>query len=180
MSEDLYGVKRMDLLGRSCQFLRPLLLMILQVTGSRQRDVARWTNVKQPIPVGGRRIYSSSEVPISRINTEGFVKRIRQIANSQTDPDAEGSDELHGKEVEVVNNSIGHESSSSPSHPPAKRFQTPRIFQITLATIPTFLPPASPSFSTARSALIPAVRQSPIPLSRNYPIVTSQQQQPVP
>ncbi|MBW0551342.1 hypothetical protein O181_091057 [Austropuccinia psidii MF-1] len=64
------------------------------VTGSRQRNVARCTNVGGPIPVGARLIYSSSEVPISRINTEGVVKRIRVIAYSPTDPDAEGSDEL--------------------------------------------------------------------------------------
>ncbi|MBW0531338.1 hypothetical protein O181_071053 [Austropuccinia psidii MF-1] len=185
MSEDFYGVKRMDLLGRSSHFLRPLILMLLQVTGSGKRDVARCRNVGQPIPVGGRPIYSSSEVPILRINTEGVVKGIRQIANSSPDPDAEGSDELDGKEVEVVHNSICHQYSASPSHPPAKRFQTqiipriPRTFQITLTTIPTFLPPASPSSSTARPALIPEVRQTPIPLSRNYPIVTFQQQQPV-
>ncbi|MBW0578375.1 hypothetical protein O181_118090, partial [Austropuccinia psidii MF-1] len=73
-----------------------------QLTGSRQRDVARWTNVGASIPVGGRPIYSSSEVPISRINTEGVVKRIRRISDSPTDPDAEGSDELDGEEVEVV------------------------------------------------------------------------------
>ncbi|MBW0543724.1 hypothetical protein O181_083439 [Austropuccinia psidii MF-1] len=65
----------------------------LWMTGSRQMDVARWTNVEGPIPVGGRPIYSSSEVPIYRINTKGIVKRIRQIANSPPDPDAEGSDE---------------------------------------------------------------------------------------
>ncbi|MBW0552042.1 hypothetical protein O181_091757 [Austropuccinia psidii MF-1] len=47
------------------------------LTGSRQRDVTRWTNAGRPIPVGGRPIYSSSEVPISRINTEGIVNRIR-------------------------------------------------------------------------------------------------------
>ncbi|MBW0508836.1 hypothetical protein O181_048551 [Austropuccinia psidii MF-1] len=34
----------------------------LDVTGSRKRDVARWTNVGGPTPVGGRPIYSSSEV----------------------------------------------------------------------------------------------------------------------
>ncbi|MBW0546675.1 hypothetical protein O181_086390 [Austropuccinia psidii MF-1] len=159
---------------------------VCRVTGSRQRDVLRWTNVGQPIPVGGRPTYSSSEVPISRINTEGVVKGIRQIANSPPDLDAEGSDELHGEEVEVVHNSICHQNSASPSHLPAKRFQThiiprtPRTFQITLATLPTFLPPASPSSSTARPSLIPEVIQSPIHLSRNYPIVTSQKQQPVP
>ncbi|MBW0472532.1 hypothetical protein O181_012247 [Austropuccinia psidii MF-1] len=77
------------------------------VTGSRQRDVARWTNVGGPIPVGGRPIYSSSEVPISRINNEGVVKRRRQTVDSPPDPDPEGSDELDGEEVDVVNSSIG-------------------------------------------------------------------------
>ncbi|MBW0506966.1 hypothetical protein O181_046681 [Austropuccinia psidii MF-1] len=55
------------------------------LTGSRQRDVARWTNV-------GWTIYSSSEVPISRTNTEGIVKRIIKIADSPLDLDAEGSE----------------------------------------------------------------------------------------
>ncbi|MBW0461226.1 hypothetical protein O181_000941 [Austropuccinia psidii MF-1] len=108
------------------------------------------------------------EVPTSRINTQGVVKRIRQIADSPPDPDAEGSDKLDGEEVEVVHNSIGHQFSTLSSHPPAKRFQshiipsTPRTFQPTLATIPTSLPPASPSSSTARPALIPEVRPSPV------------------
>ncbi|MBW0549262.1 hypothetical protein O181_088977 [Austropuccinia psidii MF-1] len=68
----------------------------------KKRDVARWTNVGGAITVGGRPIYSSSEVSISRINTDEIVKRIRQIANSPPDPDAEGSDELEGEEVEVI------------------------------------------------------------------------------
>ncbi|MBW0491597.1 hypothetical protein O181_031312 [Austropuccinia psidii MF-1] len=147
------------------------------LTGSRQRDVARWTNFGGPIPVGGRKIYYSSEVPISRINTEFVLKRIRWIANSPPDPDAAGSAELDGVEVEVVHNSIGHQSSTSPPNPPAKGFQihiipsTPRTFQLTLANLPTSLPPSSPSSSTARPALIPEVRPSPI--------VTSQHLQPV-
>ncbi|MBW0503600.1 hypothetical protein O181_043315 [Austropuccinia psidii MF-1] len=62
------------------------------LNGSRKRDVARWTNFGGPIPVGGRPIHSCSEVPISRINTEGVVKRITQIDDSPTDPDAEDSD----------------------------------------------------------------------------------------
>ncbi|MBW0545582.1 hypothetical protein O181_085297 [Austropuccinia psidii MF-1] len=133
------------------------------MTGSRQRDVARWTDV------GGRQICSSSEVLISRINTEGVVKMIRKISSSAADPDSEGSNELDGEEVEVVYNSIGHQSSTSPSHPPAKRFQshiiprTPRTFQPTPSTIPTTLPPAPSSSSTTRPALIPEVRPSPIP-----------------
>ncbi|MBW0492783.1 hypothetical protein O181_032498 [Austropuccinia psidii MF-1] len=96
----------------------------VDVTGSRQRDVARWTNVGGPIPVGGRPIYSISEVPISRINTEGIVKRIRQNANSPPDKDAEGSNELDGEKVEVIPHSEGHPSNSSPSQPPSKRFQS--------------------------------------------------------
>ncbi|MBW0504556.1 hypothetical protein O181_044271 [Austropuccinia psidii MF-1] len=64
----------------------------LWMTGSRQRDVERWTNVGVPIPVGGRPIYSSSAVQISRINTEGVVKQIRTITNLPPDLDSEGSD----------------------------------------------------------------------------------------
>ncbi|MBW0575583.1 hypothetical protein O181_115298 [Austropuccinia psidii MF-1] len=138
-----------------------------------QRDVARWTNVGGTIPVGGRPIYSSSEVPISRINTEGIVKRIRQISDSPPDPDAEGSDELDNEEVEVIPHSSGHPSNSSPYQPPAKRFQsqvitsTPRNFQPTLAAIPTSIPPASPHSSHTRPALNTAVRPSHIQQSRN-------------
>ncbi|MBW0500259.1 hypothetical protein O181_039974 [Austropuccinia psidii MF-1] len=146
-----------------------------------QRDVARWTNVGGPIPVGGRPIYYSSEVPIFRTNTEGIVKRIRRIANSPPDSDSEGSDELDGEEVEVVPNSAGHPSNTSPSQPPSKRFQSqvipisPRTFQCT----PPAIPPASPNSSHTRPTLNPAVRSSPIQQPRNSPIVTSQQLQPV-
>ncbi|MBW0498700.1 hypothetical protein O181_038415 [Austropuccinia psidii MF-1] len=153
--------------------------------GHKQRDVSRWTNAGGSIPVGGSPIYSSSEVPISRINTEGTVKRIRQIANSPPHPDAEVSDELDGKEVEVVSNSAGHPSNTSPSQPPCKRFQsqiiptTPRNFHPTLATIPTSIPPASPHSSHTRPALNLELRPSPIQQPRNSPIVTSQKLQPV-
>ncbi|MBW0534509.1 hypothetical protein O181_074224 [Austropuccinia psidii MF-1] len=82
-----------------------------------QREVARWTNVGGSIPVGGRPTYSSSEVSISRINTEGVVKQIRKIANFPPDPD-----ELDGEEVEVVINSTGQHSSISTSQPAPKRF----------------------------------------------------------
>ncbi|MBW0564512.1 hypothetical protein O181_104227, partial [Austropuccinia psidii MF-1] len=154
-------------------------------TGSRKRDVARWTNVGGPIPVGGRPIYSSSEVTISRTNTEGVVKRIRRIADSPTDPDAEGSDELDGEEVEVVPHSIGHQSSTSSTQPLANRFQsqvipsTPRTLQPVLDFIPTTIPPSSPSTSHARPALNPVVRPSPSQQPRNSPIPTLQQLQPV-
>ncbi|MBW0555518.1 hypothetical protein O181_095233 [Austropuccinia psidii MF-1] len=156
-----------------------------QLTGSRKRDVARWTHVGGPIPVGGRPIYSSSEVPISRINTEGVVKRIRRISDSSTDPDAEGSDELDGEEVVVVPHPVGHSSSNSSAQPLANRFQnqvipsTPRTFQPVLSSIPTTIPPSSPSTSHARPALNPAVRPSPSQKPRNSPITTSQQLQPV-
>ncbi|MBW0544684.1 hypothetical protein O181_084399 [Austropuccinia psidii MF-1] len=147
--------------------------------GYKQRDVARWTNVGGPIPVSGRPIYSSSEVPISGINTEGIVKRIRQIANSPHNLDAEGSDELDVQESEVIPHSADHPSNSSPSQPPAKRFQsevspsTPRDFQPTIATIPTSIPPASPHSSHTRPALNPEVRPSPIQKSINSPLVSS-------
>ncbi|MBW0554898.1 hypothetical protein O181_094613 [Austropuccinia psidii MF-1] len=126
------------------------------LTGSRQRDVVRWTNVGGSILIGGRTIYSSSAVPISRLNTEGVVKRIRRISYYPPDPDSEGSDELDREEI--------------PS--------TPRNFQPTLAAIPTSLPHFSPSSSHTRSAINPAVRPSPIQQSRASPIVTSQQLQP--
>ncbi|MBW0565602.1 hypothetical protein O181_105317 [Austropuccinia psidii MF-1] len=158
---------------------------LAKVTGSRKRDVARWTNVGGPIPVGGRPIYSSSEVPIARINTDGVVKRIRRISDSPPDPDAEGSNELDGEEVEVVPHSVGHQSRTSSSQPLGNRFHshtipsTPITFQPTLATIPTSLPPASPSPSHARPALNLAVRPSPIQPPRNSPIATSQNLQPM-
>ncbi|MBW0546542.1 hypothetical protein O181_086257 [Austropuccinia psidii MF-1] len=138
----------------------------------RQRDVARWTSVGGPIPVGGRPIYSSSEVPISRNNTAGVVKvvkRITRIDDYPTDPDAEGSDELDGEEVQVVPHSVGHPSSNSSTQPLANRFQsqvipsTPRTFQPILASIPTTIPPPSPSTSHARPALNPEVNHNHLP-----------------
>ncbi|MBW0466054.1 hypothetical protein O181_005769 [Austropuccinia psidii MF-1] len=154
---------------------------------------ARWTNVGGPIPVGDRPIYSGSEVPISRINTEGLVKKIRQIANSPPNLGAEVSDELDGEEVEVVPNSAGHPSNNSPSQPPVKRFQsqiipsTPRSFQPTLASIP----PASPHSSHTRPALNPEARpthiqqvfqcreQWPIRVTREDPNMASENQDAV-
>ncbi|MBW0571196.1 hypothetical protein O181_110911 [Austropuccinia psidii MF-1] len=139
------------------------------LTGSRQRDVATWTNVGGPIPVGSRPIHYSSEVPISRTNTDGVVKvvkKIIRIADSPSDPDAEGSDELDGEEVEVVPHSVGHPSSNSSAQPLANRFQsklirsTPRTFQPMLASIPSTIPPPSPTTSHARPALNPAAISS--------------------
>ncbi|MBW0464782.1 hypothetical protein O181_004497 [Austropuccinia psidii MF-1] len=150
-------------------------------TGSRQWDVARWTNFGGPIPVGGRPIYSSPEVPISKINAEVVVKRIRRISDSPTDPDAEGSDEFDGEEVVVVPHSVDHQSSTSSSQPIANRFQsqvipsTPRSFQPVIASIP----PASPSSSHARPALNQAVRPSPNQQPTKSPITASQQLQPM-
>ncbi|MBW0561661.1 hypothetical protein O181_101376 [Austropuccinia psidii MF-1] len=158
-----------------------------QLTGSRQRDVARWTNVGGPIPVGGRPIHYSSEFPISRTNTDGVVKvvkKIRRIAYSPSDPDAEGSDELDGEEVEVVPHSVGHPSSNSSAQPLANRFQsqvipsTPRTFQPMLASIPSTIPPPSPTTSHASPSLNPAVRPSPVQPSRISPMPTSCQLQP--
>ncbi|MBW0477781.1 hypothetical protein O181_017496 [Austropuccinia psidii MF-1] len=160
-------------------------MLLYQLTGSRKRDVARWINVGGSIPVCGRPIYYISEVPISRINTEGEVKRIRRIADPPADPDAEGSDELDGEDFVVVHHSVGHPSSTSSSQPLANRFQshviprTSRTFQPVHASIPTTLPPYSPSPSHSRPALNQAVRPSPIQKPRNSPINTSQQLQPM-
>ncbi|MBW0486533.1 hypothetical protein O181_026248 [Austropuccinia psidii MF-1] len=116
---------------------------------------------------GGRPIYSSSDVPISRINTDGVVKRIRRIADSPPDQYAEGSDELDGEEVEIVPHLVGHKSRTSSSQPLVNRFHshitpsTPRTFQPTLAAMRTSLPPASPNPSHARPALNQEGRQSP-------------------
>ncbi|MBW0557174.1 hypothetical protein O181_096889 [Austropuccinia psidii MF-1] len=179
----IYGVERMGLLGKNSQSLRHLLMMELQEFFNR--DVARWTSVGWPISVGGRPIYSSSQVPISRINTEGVVKRIRRISDSPTDPDAESSDELDGEEVVVVPHLVGHPSSNSSAQPLPKRFQsqvipiTARTFQPVLASLPTAIPPSSPSTSHSRPALNPEVRPSPSQQPRNSPITTSQQLQPV-
>ncbi|MBW0566626.1 hypothetical protein O181_106341 [Austropuccinia psidii MF-1] len=150
------------------------------LTGSKQREVPRWTNVGGPISIGGRPIYSRSEVPISRINTEGVVKIIRLISNFPTDHDSEGSEDF-----EVVISSAGHQYGTPPSQPSSKIFQskivpsTPRNFQPFLSTIPSPIPPLSTSPSTARPSLVPIVKSSPIPQPRNSPMITSQQLQPV-
>ncbi|MBW0541174.1 hypothetical protein O181_080889 [Austropuccinia psidii MF-1] len=117
------------------------------LTGSRKREVERWTNVGGPIPTGGRPIYSSSEVSISIINNKGVVKRIRQTAYSPTNPYAEGSDQLDGEEAGVINPLVWNSSRSSPIEPPAKKFHThlipstPRNFQPVLSSVPYSVPP---------------------------------------
>ncbi|MBW0539514.1 hypothetical protein O181_079229 [Austropuccinia psidii MF-1] len=120
------------------------------LTGSRKRDITRYTNVGGSIPVGGRPIYSSSAVPISRINPEGVVKRIKTIDNSPPGLDSEGSDELDGEE-KLPTNFRNHSNS---------------------------LPPSSQSSSHTRPSINPGVRPSLIQQSRASPIVTSQQLQP--
>ncbi|MBW0472820.1 hypothetical protein O181_012535 [Austropuccinia psidii MF-1] len=124
------------------------------LTGSKQREVARWTNVGGPILISGGPIYSSSEVPSSRINTEGLVKKIRQISDPSTNPD--------GEEI-----------------PKSSSTQYPQKFTTSLSTIPSSIPPPSPSPSTARHALVSTVRPSPIPQPKNLPTITIQQHQPV-
>ncbi|MBW0571274.1 hypothetical protein O181_110989 [Austropuccinia psidii MF-1] len=112
--------------------------------------------------------------PIDHLNGLGSLEGSRAI-KILTSP------KLQGRSWVVVPNSAGHPSNTSPYQPPAKRFQsqvipsTPRTFQPTFATIP----PASPNSSHTSPALNPAVTPSPIQQSRNSPIVTSQQLQPV-
>ncbi|MBW0510153.1 hypothetical protein O181_049868 [Austropuccinia psidii MF-1] len=120
-------------------------------TGSRQREIERWTNDGGPLPTGGGPIYSSSEVPISRINNQGVVRRIRRISDSPTNTDAEGSYELDGQEFEVLNESIFHLSSTALTQPPSNKFHskvissTPRDFKPVLSTLPSSIPAPSPS-----------------------------------
>ncbi|MBW0463654.1 hypothetical protein O181_003369 [Austropuccinia psidii MF-1] len=110
---------------------------------------------------------------------------MRRIANSPTDPNAEGSDELDGEEIEVVPHSIGHQSSTSPSHHASRIFQSQvipmnhRDFQPVLSTIPSSIPPPSPNLSTSMPALVSLVMPEPIPNPRDSPMVNSQQLQPV-
>ncbi|MBW0563321.1 hypothetical protein O181_103036 [Austropuccinia psidii MF-1] len=87
---------------------------------------------------------------------QGIPARIRRTSNSPIDPNAEGSDELDGEEAEAAPNSIGHQSSTSPSQPSSKGFQsqvipsTPRNSQPVLFTIPSSITPPS----TARPGLV--------------------------
>ncbi|MBW0478508.1 hypothetical protein O181_018223 [Austropuccinia psidii MF-1] len=89
-------------------------------------------------------------------------------------------DEIDGEEVEVVHSSIGFQSSTSPSQPASRRFQsqvipsTPRNIQQVLSTIPSYIPLPSPNSSTSRPYLVSTVRPTPIPKHRNFPKVASQ------
>ncbi|MBW0527638.1 hypothetical protein O181_067353 [Austropuccinia psidii MF-1] len=136
------------------------------LTGSRKRDISRWTNVGATIPTDGRPIYSSSEVPIHRINNQGVVKRIR-VLDSPTNLDSEGSAELDGEEVEVVSPSIFHLSSTLPTKPPAKKFHSkvilsiPRSFKPVLPTVSSSTPPPSPNPSTYGPALASPIKAIP-------------------
>ncbi|MBW0499324.1 hypothetical protein O181_039039 [Austropuccinia psidii MF-1] len=119
--------------------------------------------------------------PLPLMVLQGILARIRQISNSPTNPNAEGSDELDGEEVDVVCKSAGHQFCTSPSQPSDIIFQcqvipsTPKDSQQVLSIIN----PPSPSISTARPALVSTVRPSPIPQPRNSLMVTTQQLQPV-
>ncbi|MBW0470591.1 hypothetical protein O181_010306, partial [Austropuccinia psidii MF-1] len=166
MSGGLDRVERMGLFEKSFQFLRHLLLMALQgflivsslsiliefgtdiidlVTGSRQRDVARWTNVRGPIPVGDAE--GSDELDGEEVEVVPHLVG-HQSSTSSSQP--------------LVSRLHSHIIPS-----------TPRTFQPTLAAIPTCLPPASPCPSHARPALNQAIRQSPIQQPRNSAITTS-------
>ncbi|MBW0553955.1 hypothetical protein O181_093670 [Austropuccinia psidii MF-1] len=135
-------------LGKNSWFLRALLLMLLR--DNLIRDVERWTNVGGSISVGGRLIYSSSAVPISRINPEGVVKRIRRIFDSPSDLDSEGSDKLSGEEItklfeatkdswdqgdDIINVEVDHNDKER------LHTETPKLLN---ETIHDETPPASP------------------------------------
>ncbi|MBW0584104.1 hypothetical protein O181_123819 [Austropuccinia psidii MF-1] len=160
----------------SKRWLKFLILLVLNVWPREKiafrtstQNIQSATSVllgRSHVVVLGQQLPTSA-VPISRINTEGVVKRIRRTSDSPPDLDAEGSDEFDGDKVEVVDDPVGQQSSTSPSQPPAKRFQiglissTSRNFQPTLSAIPTSLPHSSPSSSHTRPAINPAGRPSP-------------------
>ncbi|MBW0521862.1 hypothetical protein O181_061577 [Austropuccinia psidii MF-1] len=147
------GARRMGLLGEISQSLMPLPLM---EEGCGKVDQCwkahllqfRGTHLQDQQPVCGEE------------NKKNFQLK--------TDPNSEGSDELDGEKAEVVNPSIGTNSSTSPSQTSTKRFQskvipsTPRNFQPVLSTIP----PPSPNSSTTRPSLASPLRPSPIPHPR--------------
>ncbi|MBW0508026.1 hypothetical protein O181_047741 [Austropuccinia psidii MF-1] len=135
------------------------------MTGSRQREFSRWTNVVGPIPIRGRPIHSSSELTISRINNEGVVKIIRQIAYSPTNLDVEGSEKFDGEEAEKFHSHL------IPS--------TPRNFKPVLSSVPSSAPPPSPNSPTSRLILASPMKTSPVPPPRKSPVLTSHRLQPV-
>ncbi|MBW0468107.1 hypothetical protein O181_007822 [Austropuccinia psidii MF-1] len=92
-------------------------------TGFKKRTVEGWTNVGGAIPIGGRPIYSGSQVSISGKNNQGIVKLIRIIFNFPNDPEIELSDELDCEEAEVVNQSSGKPPNFSLTHPSTKKIK---------------------------------------------------------
>ncbi|MBW0501072.1 hypothetical protein O181_040787 [Austropuccinia psidii MF-1] len=145
-----------------------------------------WNNVRGPIPTGGRPIKSISEVPISRINSQGVVTRIRKISDFPTNPDGEGSDELNGEEVEVFDQKFGQFPHYSPYNPPSQTFHTqvipsiPRNCQPRLATFPSSVHQSSPNQSTSRTPVLASpMRLSPITQSRHTQISPHNIFQPV-
>ncbi|MBW0474699.1 hypothetical protein O181_014414 [Austropuccinia psidii MF-1] len=114
-----------------------------------------------------------------------MVKIIRKSAYSPANPAAEGSNDLDGEEVEVINPLVGHYSSSSPSQPPFKKFHnhiipsTPKNFQPVLSSLPSSTPPPSPKPSTSSPFLALPMKPCPIPQPRTSPILTSHKSQPV-
>ncbi|MBW0490301.1 hypothetical protein O181_030016 [Austropuccinia psidii MF-1] len=127
------------------------------VTGSRKRDVERWTNVRGPIATGGRPIYSSWDVPISRINSQCVDLEL-----------------IHWPTLKYFTFSTFFQETPKPIH-----FHYPKKFPAYLVHAPSSIPPPSPHPSTSRPSLASQLRPSPIPQPRESPIIISQQLQPV-
>ncbi|MBW0503955.1 hypothetical protein O181_043670 [Austropuccinia psidii MF-1] len=142
------------------------------VNSGYSRCIGRWPGG----PIGGNPIYSSSEVPNLRFNTAG------------------------SEEVEVVLNSAGHQFSTSPSQPPAKRFQSQACLGFNSETIPHssaqklpygHIPTAPTFFQFSRRRedqyplLLPASQvfqkreHWPIPVTREDPNMASEGQEDV-
>ncbi|MBW0511545.1 hypothetical protein O181_051260 [Austropuccinia psidii MF-1] len=104
---------------------------------------------------------------------------MRKVYSSPTNMDSAGNDELDGEELEMLKPSIPNHSSTSPSQPYFKIFQiqliprTSKNLQPVLSTIPSSIPPPSPSSSTARPSLPSPLRPSPTLQPRESPMDTT-------
>ncbi|MBW0479971.1 hypothetical protein O181_019686 [Austropuccinia psidii MF-1] len=123
-----------------------------------------------PMPSSGFfSIPGPSSATTAMINNQGIAKSIIRIPDSPTNPYGEVSDEPHGEEFEVVDQSIGQLQNSSPSHSPSRTSQSEIIpstatsFQSILASASSSVHQSSPHSSATRpSALASPMRPTPV------------------
>ncbi|MBW0547397.1 hypothetical protein O181_087112 [Austropuccinia psidii MF-1] len=112
------------------------------------------------------------------------VKIIQNVSYLTTNPDAEGSDELDGEGVELLNEYTGKFTKSSPTQLPVKNLKrkiipsTPRKIQPFIPSIPSSIPSPSQNPSTATPSLASPISPPPIPHPRTSPMIAYQKLQP--